>query len=109
MKKPIILCTVCLLATLAVMFFGFRDTTPEAPVKSRTLTLLTQEDTGSFLLQLRYGAQAAAAEAGDKLTNTTPQPRQPRRADRGLTGRRHCGRAVLRQRRRAAGQGQGRL
>lgn len=71
MKRPVIICVLCLIASLAVMFFGFRGTQAKTPAKTQTITLLTQEDTGSFLLQLRYGAEAAAAEAGDKLAIAT--------------------------------------
>ena len=59
------------------MFFGFHDTKISAPVETYNIALLTQEDTGSFLLQLRYGAEAAAGEAGDKLTVVTLDQENP--------------------------------
>ncbi len=71
MKRPVIIAVMCLIASLVVMFFGFGDTKVSTPIQTHTLALLTQEDTGSFLLQLRYGAEAAAAEAGDKLSIAT--------------------------------------
>jgi len=71
MKRPVIISVLCLIASLAVMFFGFRGSQAKTPAKTKTITLLTQEDTGSFLLQLRYGAEAAAAEVGDKLSIST--------------------------------------
>lgn len=65
MKKPLILCWCCGLAIALIMLFGF-NTTPTAPERTpQSVALLTQEDTGSFLLQLRYGAEAAADETGD--------------------------------------------
>jgi ABC-type sugar transport system substrate-binding protein len=73
-KKPIILCIICLLAALLIMFYGFQTPQESAARQTNTLALLTQEDTGSFLLQLRYGAQAAAKEAQDTLTVATLAP-----------------------------------
>ena len=75
MKKPVLIALLCLCASLVVMFFGFHTTQQSAPAKTHSITLLTQEDTGSFLLQLRYGAEAAASEAGDKLSVVTLDPK----------------------------------
>jgi len=76
-KRPLIICLVCLAASLLVMFFGFRGTPETAAAPSRTVALLTQADTGSFLLQLRNGAQAAADETGNKLTLVTVNVSDP--------------------------------
>ena len=77
MKRPVVIAVLCLFASLLVMFFGFHDAKVSAPPHAHTLALLTQEDTGSFLLQLRYGAEAAAAEAGDKLSVVTLNKENP--------------------------------
>lgn len=77
MKRPVIIAVLCLIASLLVMFFGFHDAKVSAPAHAHTLALLTQEDTGSFLLQLRYGAEAAAAEAGNKLSIVTLNKENP--------------------------------
>ncbi len=75
MKKPVLIALLCLCASLVVMFFGFRGTPQSAPAKTHSITLLTQEDTGSFLLQLRYGAEAACNGTGDKLSVLTLDPK----------------------------------
>ena len=75
MKKPVLIALLCLCASLVVMFFGFHGTPQSVPAKTHSITLLTQEDTGSFLLQLRYGAEAACNEAGDKLSVMTLDPK----------------------------------
>lgn len=85
MKRPVIICVLCLLASLAVILFGFHSTQAKTPTKAQTITLLTQEDTGSFLLQLRYGAEAAATEAGDKLSITTLNRDDPAAQIAGLS------------------------
>lgn len=77
MKRPVLIAVLCLCASLVVMFVGFHDTQGSSPVKTHTIALLTQEDTGSFLLQLRYGAEAAASEAKDKLTMVTLNRNDP--------------------------------
>lgn len=84
MKRPLIICALCLAASLAVMVFGFHTAPAAAPAQTRTFTLLTQEDTGSFLLQLRYGAQTAAADAGDLLVTATLNRDDPAAQVKGL-------------------------
>lgn len=77
MKRPVLIAVLCLCASLAVMFIGFHGTQVSVTPKTHTVALLAQEDTGSFLLQLRYGAEAAASEMEDNLSVVTLNRNDP--------------------------------
>ncbi|MDD3411246.1 MAG: hypothetical protein PHY12_10605, partial [Eubacteriales bacterium] len=71
MKKPILVCCLCLLITAAIMLLGFSVKEPERQTSAAHVLMLTQTDTGSYLLQLRNGVEDAAGELGARLTVAT--------------------------------------
>lgn len=68
MKKPVLISLVCLLGAMALLVWGFGEQQPDpAPAQSHYV-LLIENDTGTFLMQLRKGMQEAAAMQGARLT-----------------------------------------
>ncbi len=61
-KNNYILALLPLLAALAFIFISFMPAEQEQDVTERTLLIATDDDTGFSFLQLREGAQAAAAK-----------------------------------------------
>lgn len=62
MKRPLLISIACVAAALALLFWGFGQT-PTTPEQARSrYVLLIENDTGTFLLQLRKGLEKAAAE-----------------------------------------------
>lgn len=71
MRKSILISTAMVLGVLALLLFGLApepaaDALPPGPV-----VLLVEDDTGAFLLQVKQGAQQAAAQAGCELIQET--------------------------------------
>lgn len=67
MKKSLIVSAVLVLAAFFLLMFGFNAPEETVPETARTLLLVVEKDTGSFLMQLRQGVQTAAAEMGWEL------------------------------------------
>ncbi len=90
MRKPILIAIVCVAASLCLLFFGFTFSAPKTETPSPSYALLIQDDTGTFLMQLRKGMQEAAAAQGARLavetlsTDLTAQAQAL--ADQGITG-----------------------
>ena len=72
MKRPIIISVVCVAAAVLLLLWGFGQTAPEAGGEAERYALVIRDDTGTFLMQLRKGMQAAADEAGVSLSVIGP-------------------------------------
>lgn len=74
MKKPLLVSLVCLVASAALLIWGFQA--PAAPAAPREIqvALLVESDTGSFLMQLRKGMQEAAASGSVQIAVQKLQP-----------------------------------
>ena len=68
MRKPFVLSLLCVLGALALFFWGFNPQSPPPPSVEGRYILLIDNDTGTFLMQLRKGMQEAAAMQGARLT-----------------------------------------
>lgn len=73
MKRPLMICILCILLCVCLMLLGDPSARQAKSGIAYTITLLSEDDTGAFLSQLKQGAQAAAREYGDRLTATTLQ------------------------------------
>lgn len=68
MKQPLIICLVCIMLAAGLFIWGFGASPATSPaVPERQYALLIESDTGTFLMQLRKGAQEAAAEQGARV------------------------------------------
>lgn len=71
MKKPVILSILCVAASLFLLLWGFNEpSNPETPPQKKYI-LLIEDDTGTFLMQLRKGLQEGAAQQDARLTVET--------------------------------------
>lgn len=86
MKKPLLISLVCLVASGALLIWGFQAPAAPALPKEVQVALLVESDTGSFLMQLRKGMQEAAAGQGMRLTVEKLLP-DPESQARALAGR----------------------
>lgn len=73
MKRPLLICVMCIILCVCLMLLGEPSARQTKAAVSYTITLLSEDDTGAFLSQLKQGAQAAAREYGDRVTATTLQ------------------------------------
>lgn len=74
MKKPFFMALTALVLGVLILFVGFEQQGGAPLPRERAVMLVTDDDTGSFFLQLKEGAQAACAEAGALLrTVVLPQ------------------------------------
>ena len=68
MRKPFVLSLLCVLGALSLFFWGFNPQSPPSPAAESRYILLIDNDTGTFLMQLRKGMQEAAAMQGAQLS-----------------------------------------
>lgn len=68
MKKPLFISLICLVASAALLIWGFQSPGAPASAPQRQVTLLIENDTGSFLMQLRKGMQEAAPAWDVRIT-----------------------------------------
>lgn len=68
MKKPLFIGLICLFASAALLIWGFQSPGAPASAPQRQVTLLIENDTGSFLMQLRKGMQEAAPAWDVRIT-----------------------------------------
>ncbi len=61
MKKPLLVSLICLVASAALLIWGFQSPGPVAEATPYHYVLIIENDTGSFLMQLRKGMQKAAS------------------------------------------------
>ncbi len=67
MKKPYLIAILCVAVSVALMIWGFRSPQPAAMGVSPRYALVLTEDKGTYVMQLKQGAQTAAAELGVEL------------------------------------------
>ncbi len=60
MKRIALICALCLIVSIAVMVWGFRDQPEETLTTQPVYALLLFEDRGTAVMQLKQGAQTAA-------------------------------------------------
>lgn len=68
MKKPLIIGLICLVASAALLIWGFQSPASPSSAPQRQVVLLIENDTGSFLMQLRKGMQEAASALDVRIT-----------------------------------------
>lgn len=68
MKRQLILSAFCLIAAVLLLVWGFNQDGQTAPQVKESYALIIDDDTGSFLMQLRKGMQAAAEEFNAQFT-----------------------------------------
>ena len=68
MRRSIVISVVMVLCVLGLLLFGFGTETEVPAAPPGPVVLLVEDDTGAFLLQVKQGAQQAAAQAGCTLT-----------------------------------------
>ncbi len=71
MRRSICLSITMVLCVLALLLFGLAPETAADAGIPGPVVLLVEDDTGAFLLQVKQGAQQAAAQAGCELTQET--------------------------------------
>lgn len=69
MKKPVMISGACILVTALLLFWGFGQTEPNAETPKASYALVVEDDTGTFVMQLRKGMQAAADGASVSILN----------------------------------------
>lgn len=74
MKRPMILAGICLALSLLLLWWGFEEGPPAPEKGTDTVVLLVENETGAFLLQLKKGAQEAAAQQGIKVKTEVMTP-----------------------------------
>lgn len=77
MKKPFFFTGLCLVATILLLIWGFGRTPQITPTPQKNYALIIDDDTGSFLMQLRKGIGAAAAEYDAQVTLLSNDAGQP--------------------------------
>lgn len=77
MKKPVILSILCVAASLFLLLWGFNEPSNTETPPQKKYVLLIEDDTGTFLMQLRKGLQEGAAQQDARLAVETagPDPR----------------------------------
>lgn|GEM_PF-2450615 len=68
MKKPYLIAAALLILTAIIMAIGFREPDEDAPDPAGAYILIVSDDTGAFLMQLRRGAEDAAARLQSRLS-----------------------------------------
>ena len=68
MRRSIVISVVMVLCVLGLLLFGFGTQTEVPAAPPGPVVLLVEDNTGAFLLQVKQGAQQAAAQAGCTLT-----------------------------------------
>lgn len=71
MKKSLIFSAALIVCALVLLLFGFDAFIPLAPLPAGPTVLVVQDDTGAFLMQVKQGAQKAAAQVGSELSLET--------------------------------------
>lgn len=68
MKKPLLLCALCVALSAALLIWGLGSPPAQQPERQAHYVLIIENDTGTFLLQLRKGLEAAAGEQNARLS-----------------------------------------
>ncbi len=67
MKRQLLLSVVCVAAALLVLLWGFGQGAPAVPPPPEAYWLVIEDDTGTFLMQLRKGMRQAVDEQDARL------------------------------------------
>ena len=73
MRRSIVISAVMVVCVLILLLFGFDSQSADVAASPGPAVLLVEDDTGSFLLQVKQGAQQAATQAGCILSQETLQ------------------------------------
>lgn len=77
MKRTLLLVALCVLASAMLMIWGFSQQPEQVAQAAPVLVMLFTEDKGTDVLQLKQGAQAAAAELDASLLVYTTEQSKP--------------------------------